>query len=83
MDYKGQTTVLSIILLVGMIFLVPAITEKALAVTRADAAGRCGPEGATHPCQLTLLDKFLKSGIWTRTPNSGISVTWDTIGVPL
>ncbi len=60
MDYKGQTAVLSaILILVGMIFLVPAITEKALAIVQGRAYGTCGPEGQTHPCQFTFLEKEL------------------------
>jgi hypothetical protein len=44
MDYMGQTAVLSaVFVLVGMVFLVPAITEKALAGVKAVAKGICGP----------------------------------------
>ncbi|MGA9150828.1 MAG: hypothetical protein WBZ36_09630 [Candidatus Nitrosopolaris sp.] len=60
MDYKGQTAALSVIfVLVGMMFLVPAINEKALAAIHATASGQCGPEGQTHPCQFTLVSKHL------------------------
>jgi hypothetical protein len=60
MDFKGQTAVLSaIFVLVGMTFLVPAITGKALGVIHATVSGQCGPEGQTHPCEFTLLSKHL------------------------
>jgi hypothetical protein len=55
MDFKGQTAVLSAFVLVGMVFLVPAITEKAQASIKAVVTGTCGPEGQTHPCELTFL----------------------------
>jgi hypothetical protein len=42
MDHRGQTAVLSAFVLVGMMFLVPAITEKALGIIIAKAAGTCG-----------------------------------------
>ncbi|MGC2575218.1 MAG: hypothetical protein WA364_27245 [Candidatus Nitrosopolaris sp.] len=65
MDYKGQTTALSaVFFLVGMVFLVPAITEKALGVIYARASGVCGPEGHTHPCEFTFVSKELKQGKW-------------------
>jgi hypothetical protein len=71
-DYKGQTTVLSaIIVLAGMMFLVPAITEKALGVIHATASGQCGPEGQTHPCKFTLVSSHLDKGIWNSLPHCG------------
>ena len=77
MDYKGQTAVLlSIFVLVGMIFLVPAITEKALAVIFATA--RCD-----RPCHFTLVGKTLDEGRWDVTPTaSGDTVKWTTTGNP-
>ena len=53
MDYKGQTAVLSAFFLVGMIFLVPAITEKALAGVDATATGTCVLKG--KPIHANLL----------------------------
>ena len=55
----GQTAVLLAFVLVGMMFLVPAITGKALAAIHATASGQCGPEGQTHPCEFTFLSKHL------------------------
>jgi len=83
MDFKGQTALLSAVLvLVGMVFLVPAITEKALAGISASATGTCGPEGQTHPCHFTLEGKTLDKGSWTSKPTqSGTLVTWSTTGV--
>jgi len=84
MDLRGQTAVLSAILvLVGMVFLVTATTEKAVAIVRAIAKGVCGHEGQTHPCQFTLEDKKLEAGRWTSEPTqSGTVVTWSTEGNP-
>jgi hypothetical protein len=57
MNYKGQTTVLSaVFVLVGMMFLVPAITEKALAKASAMTlslgvspfGGKIGSAGTLH-----------------------------------
>jgi hypothetical protein len=85
MDFKGQTAVLSAILVVvGMMILVPAITEKALAGVKAVARGTCGPEGQTHPCEFTLVSKGLSWGKWVADPTpSGTSVGWETSGKPL
>jgi hypothetical protein len=56
-DYKRQTTVLSVsLVLVGMMVLVPAINEKALATIDARASGDCDSEGATHKCLLTCYE---------------------------
>jgi hypothetical protein len=81
MDFKGQTAVLSAILvIVGVIFLVPAITEKALAAIHATAKGACGP-GVGMACNFTLVKKDLKYGEWTSLPSeSGNVVTWSTGG---
>jgi hypothetical protein len=82
MDFKGQTAILSVILvLVGMMFLVPAITEKARATVHATAEGTCGPEGQTHPCEFTFVSKHLDTGTWISEPKqSGTRVTWSTTG---
>jgi hypothetical protein len=84
MDFRGQTAVLSaIFVLVGMMFLVPAITEKALAAIHATAKVVCGTtwHGA---CELTLEGKTLNEGSrWTSEPTqSGTVVTWSTAGKP-
>ena len=60
MDRKGQAAVLSAFVVVGMVFLVPAITEKALAVTRGEARGTC----AGQPCEFTFLRRGLDAGQW-------------------
>jgi hypothetical protein len=82
MDFKGQTTALSaIVVFVGMVFLVPAITEKALAAITGVATGTCGPEGQTHRCQFSFVDKSLDLGKWIGTPTeSGTKVSWSTTG---
>ena len=84
MDYRGQTAVLSVILvLVGMMFLVPAITEKALAVIHATAKGVCGPEGETSPCDFYQIARHLDEGKWVSEPTKeGTVVTWSTEGNP-
>jgi hypothetical protein len=77
MDYKRQTAVVAIFALVGMMFVVPAITGKAMAlpskvVARAD--GRCG----TTPCDLRLITYVLISGFWVITPTQdGTLVGWN------
>jgi hypothetical protein len=86
MDYRGQTAVLSAILvLVGMMFLVHAITEKALAVIHATAKGVCGkdnpPYTTTRPCEFSLFSDHLDVGQWTSQPTQyGTVVTWSTKG---
>src|SRR5215467_990200 len=84
MDYKGQTAVLSaIFVFVGMMFLVPAITERALARIDATATGTCGPEGQTQPCEFKVVNQQLYSGQWAMWPKvEGTSVTWQTSGNP-
>jgi hypothetical protein len=84
MDFRGQTAVLSaVFVLVGLMFLVPAITEKALAIIKASATGTCGPEGQIHPCNFALYNKHLYSGKWDFLPtDSGTSVSWETSGNP-
>jgi hypothetical protein len=91
MDYKGQTTVLAAtsFVLVGMMFLVPAITEKALGAIHATAYGTCGGyptlsgTAPKYSCQLTLVGKSLDDGRWISEPTqSGAVVTWSTAGKP-
>jgi hypothetical protein len=77
MDFKGQTAVISVIpILVGMIFLVPVITEKALAVIAAEAS--------TKPCcfaEFTLIKADMTRGKFSTHPSqSGNTVTWRTAG---
>jgi hypothetical protein len=80
MDYKGQTAVLSVIfVLVGMMFLVAAITEKALATVRGSATATCGPQKVE--CPLVWQSDHLVSGSWVNKPSiSGLDVTWQTGG---
>jgi hypothetical protein len=83
MKVSKVLTVLSVILvLVGMMILVPAITEKALAIIHATATGTCiNLEGHTVKCEFTFMDKKLISGIWCAYPTkSGERVGWDTAG---
>ncbi len=80
MDFKGQLAVLSAFVLVGIMFIAPAITEKALAVIYATAKGVCGVNSA---CEFTLVSKTLVKGKWTSEPTqSGTVVTWETAGSP-
>jgi hypothetical protein len=80
MDYREQTAILlAIFVLAGMMFLVPAITEKALASIHAVARGTCG----STACQFTFLDKWLYNGRWTSEPTkTGTLVQWSTVRVP-
>ncbi len=87
MHFKGQTAVLSaIFVVVGMMFLVPVITEKALAAIHATAEGVCGltrgiATSTTGPCHFTLVGSHLDFGQWTSQPTqSGTVVTWSTNG---
>jgi hypothetical protein len=78
MDYKGQTTVLAaIFVLVGMVFLVPTITEKALAVVTGAVYGTCGAPDSQpqidNPCVFTISGVELKGADapnvkWTSYP---------------
>ncbi|HYA82733.1 MAG TPA: hypothetical protein VEH06_04700 [Candidatus Bathyarchaeia archaeon] len=82
MDYKRQTTVLSVIfVLVGIMFLVPAITQKALAGIQAVAEGTCSG-GPPHPCEFSFVGKTLggsSTAKWISEPTkSGTRVTWAT-----
>ncbi|HYA85031.1 MAG TPA: hypothetical protein VEH06_16530 [Candidatus Bathyarchaeia archaeon] len=78
-DYKGQTTVLSVILvLVGMIFLVPAITGKAEAVINATVL----LHGQAAKLTWTLLAAKMYCGVFTRQPTQkGDQIGWNTRGV--
>ncbi len=82
MDFKGQTAVLSaIFVLVGMMSLVPAGTEKALGIF-ATVTGTCGPEGQTHLCNFIPVDKSLSGGSWKQEPWGSLgSGGWETIGM--
>jgi len=76
MEYKGQTTaVAAIFVLVGMMFLVPVITEKALAMITSTAMitkPKCSGE-------LKLVSYHLEKGIWKVRPSSaGCPVMWKT-----
>lgn len=76
----GYPTVLAAMLVVGMMFLVPTITGKALAAINAVARGTCG----TVPCSFTLTGKSLEHGAWVSLPTpSGTLVQWSTKGHPV
>ena len=78
----------AILVLVGMVFLVSAITGKALAIIHATATGTCGIatnlgplNGVVQPCEFTYMNKELKQGTWCSYPTqSGTRVGWDTAG---
>jgi hypothetical protein len=76
MDYRRRTTVLSFMfVLVGMMFLVPATTGKAMALLVARADGKCG----TTPCDFRLVRYGLAiaGGKWLDTPTRhGTVVAW-------
>jgi hypothetical protein len=85
MDSKGQTAVLlSIFVLVGMMILVPAITEKALAGVNAVATiSGCEKYTQPFPCKFTVVGSHLDSGKWVVPPTaSGDTVKWQTTGNP-
>lgn len=70
-----------------MVFLVSAITKKALAIIHASATGTCGIatnlgvfNGIAHPCEFTFMNKELKQGIWCTNPTSGTRAQWGTAG---
>jgi hypothetical protein len=83
MDYKRQTTVLSIIfVLVGMVFIVPAMTEKALAIVHGEARTQFGvfyglKWGIAPPARFTVLPTVIdghRGIIWETTGfSNGIS----------
>jgi len=82
-DYKGQTArLLPIFVLVGMVFIVPAITEKALAGVNAVAT--CTVKGGFRgQCDMTVVGSSLSSGKWVERPTvSGDTVRWKTTGNP-
>jgi hypothetical protein len=84
MDYMGHTVLSVIFILVGMMFVVPAITEKTLAIIHATATGACGPPdkyGQSYSCEFTWEGQNLSSGKWTSEPTkSGHIVKWSTHG---
>jgi hypothetical protein len=71
-----------------MIFLVPAITEKAQAGIKADVTGTCGPdprhpEVGTYPCTFTLVSKHILTGSFGQVDAGGAghgSVRFTTVG---
>jgi uncharacterized membrane protein YgcG len=77
-DYKRQTTVLSVIfVLVGMIFLVPAITGKAEAIIRATVL----LHGQAAKLTWTLLAAEMIHGAFTERPTQkGDQIAWTTHG---
>jgi hypothetical protein len=89
MDFKGQVVLSAILVLVGMMFLVPVGTEKALASIDAVAKGGCIESlihpMKSHPCYFTFMNRYLKPvgpppSEFTTAPNSGTVVTWSTTG---
>ncbi len=78
MDYKRQTTVLSVIfVLVGMMFLVPAITGKAEAIIRATVL----LHGQAAKLSWTLLAAEMIHGAFTERPTQkGDQISWTTHG---
>ena len=58
--------------LVGMMFLVPAITGKAMANLVARADGKCG----TTPCYLSFSNALVFAGKLSIPPTSGTVVNW-------
>jgi hypothetical protein len=79
MDYKGQTTVISVIfVLAGIMFLVPVITEKALG--RIEASISFSP--AFGEKWLTFVSSHLDDGKFVAEPTKGPTNTalWTTTG---
>jgi len=78
MDYKLQTRVLSVILvLVGMTFLVPAISGKAEAVINASVLLHEQAAKLTW----TLLATHMGCGVFTKQPTQkGDQIAWNTRG---
>jgi hypothetical protein len=79
----------AILVVVGMMFPVPAITGKALAAIHATAEVVCGTTTGSlyqNRCQLTLEGKTLDEGRWISEPTQygtvGHPVTWSTAGKP-
>jgi hypothetical protein len=71
------------VLVIGMMFLVPAITQKALAGIRAVAEGTCRANtDRALPCEFSFVNKSLnKAASWISEPTkSGTRVTWVTHG---
>jgi hypothetical protein len=80
MDYKRQTTVLSVVfVLVGMMFLVPAITEKALAAIDAfvvvDKILLC-----PHLVCFTNIKGHMFEGRFVKAPTGRTGINWITAG---
>ncbi|HXX96927.1 MAG TPA: hypothetical protein VEL11_07410 [Candidatus Bathyarchaeia archaeon] len=80
--HKGHTSVvLSVIFLfVGMIFVVPAITEKAMASIHATASGTCGSKGEVIPCILVWNHQNMFNGVFVKQPDKEptTKATWST-----
>jgi hypothetical protein len=79
MDYKRQTTVLSIMfVLVGMIFLVPTITEKAEASINATVKLHWEAAGGAW----RLVNAHMHQGQFTTSPTKrGDQIVWATKGI--
>jgi hypothetical protein len=78
MDYKGQTTVSVIFVLVEMIFMVPAISEKAEAVINATVL----LHGQAAKLTWTLREAHMNCGVFTRQPTQkGDQIGWNTRGL--
>lgn len=69
-DYKLQTAILIGIIFTGVMFLVPVITQKAMATIFGTLTGNCrGDRGHVVPCKFLPLQKNLTSGRWIEAPN--------------
>jgi hypothetical protein len=83
-DHNAQTAVmlLAIFLCGGMMFVVPSITEKAMATNdntiEARAEGQCGPTGDVKPCILTWGGQHMYHGYFQLSPSKGPTevATW-------
>lgn len=77
---KKMTVLSAILVLVGMVFVVSAITEKALADVNAVATlTKCPP--SQGQCSMTVAGSGLDSGKWVERPTaSGDTVRWKTTG---
>jgi hypothetical protein len=83
MDFKRQTAVLSALVLVGMMFLVPAITGGALGKTTATVKATISGY-PTLGLSADLVEKRLIEGKWVVEPRCvNIECTWTTEGSPL
>jgi hypothetical protein len=84
MDYKRQTAVLSVMfILVGMMFLVSAMTEKAHARivgnVRVEDVFFCRHAHPTPPC-FTNIQGHMYQGKFVRSPTGLLSIHWETVG---